>query len=167
LTFEYLTANPASQPIPVRIERQLGIAVDGGASGLRQRSREESVNENLAQISKEIRKEEGLTSEYVFTYAKWSISRVDRALKGALDRAGIEDFKFHDLRHTFASHLIMRGASLREVRELLGHKTMTLRYAHLGQESKKKAIGLLNGLTSKLTRHKTGTFPKSQISAIG
>ena len=45
---------------------------------------------------------------------------------------------------------ILRGASLKEVQEILGHKTMTmtLRYAHLSQEHKKKAVNLLNGLTS-------------------
>ncbi len=90
-----------------------------------------------------------LTSEYVFTYARRAVGKVDRAFKGALTRAGIENFTFRDLRHTFASHLIMRGASLKEVQELLGHKTvtMTLRYAHLAEENKRKAVGLLNGLT--------------------
>jgi integrase len=94
-------------------------------------------------------KEQGLTSEYVFTYARRIIGKVDRAFHGALRRAGIENFTFHDLRHTFASHLVMRGASLKEVQELLGHKTMTmtLRYTHLAEENKKRAVGLLNGLT--------------------
>jgi integrase len=111
--------------------------------------REIPVNDEFAQVLKEIRKEQGLTSEYVFTYARRTIGKVDRAFKGALRRAGIGDFTFHDLRHTFASHLIMRGASLKEVQELLGHKTvtMTLRYAHLAEENKRKAVGLLNGLT--------------------
>jgi site-specific recombinase XerD len=46
----------------------------------------------------------------------------------------------------------MRGATLKKVHELLGHKTMTmtLRYAHLSQEHKKKAVNLLNGLTSSV-----------------
>ena len=72
----------------------------------------------------------------------------------ALRRAEIKDFHFHDLRHTFASHMIMRGAYLKEVQEILGHATMTMtmRYAHLSQESKKKAINLLNGLTSNNTQ---------------
>jgi integrase len=103
----------------------------------------------LDKVLKEIRREEGLTSNYIFTYCRRTINRVDRAFKGALDRAKIEDFKFHDLRHTFASHVIMRGGTLKDVQELLGHKTMTmtLRYAHLSQEHKKKAVNLLNGLT--------------------
>jgi integrase len=98
---------------------------------------------------KEVREKQGLTSKYVFTYHGKTIHRVDRAFKAALKNAGIEDFRFHDLRHTIASHLVMWGASLKEVQELLGHKTMTmtLRYAHLSQEHKKKAVSLLNGLT--------------------
>ena len=130
--------------------------------------REIPVNEPMEALFKEIRKEQGLTSEYVFTYAKRTFSRIDRAFHGALNRAGIEDFKFHDLRHTFASHLVMKGASLKEVQELLGHKTMTmtLRYAHLSQDHKKKAVSLLNGLTSAKTSQNV-TNPVSAISSVG
>lgn len=60
--------------------------------------------------------------------------------------AGIADFHFHDLRHTFASHLAMSGADLTTMKELLGHKTitMTLRYAHLAPSHKVNAIDLLD-----------------------
>ena len=103
----------------------------------------------MAEVFKEIRKEHGLRSKFVFTYANRKIANVYQGLNAALKRAGIENFRFHDLRHTFASHLAMRGATMREIQELLGHKNikMTNRYAHLSQENKKKAVNLLNGLT--------------------
>ena len=130
--------------------------------------REIPINAELEPLFKEIRKEQGLTSEYVFTYAKRTFSRIDRAFHGALKRAGIEDFKFHDLRHTFASHLVMKGASLKEVQELLGHKTMTmtLRYAHLSQDHKKKAVNLLNGLTSGKNLAQIGTNDIPTLSVV-
>ncbi len=57
------------------------------------------------------------------------------AWEQAVKRAGLEDFRFHDLRHTAASYLAMSGASLRDIAEVLGHKTlaMSAKYAHLTQ----------------------------------
>ncbi|RMG00879.1 MAG: site-specific integrase [Nitrospirae bacterium] len=68
------------------------------------------------------------------------------AFHTALKRAKIRDFRFHDLRHTFASHLVMAGVDLRTVQELLGHKThtMTLRYTHLAPNHKIRAIEVLD-----------------------
>jgi integrase len=77
-------------------------------------------------------------------------SQIRVAFEGALARAGITGFRFHDLRHTAASHLVMRGASLRDVQEVLGHTTlaMTTRYAHLSPAHLRGAVERLEGLTA-------------------
>jgi integrase len=63
----------------------------------------------------------------------------------ACGKAGIKNFRFHDLRHTAASHMVMAGVPLKTVAEILGHMTtaMTERYSHLLPEHKLKAVEML------------------------
>ena len=65
-----------------------------------------------------------------------------KTIPGALRAAQIDDFRFHDLRHTFASRLAMEAVDLMTIRELMGHKTMamTLRYSHLSPGHRRTAI---------------------------
>jgi len=88
---------------------------------------------------------------HVFAYNGKPMQGFNSYFSTALTNAEIDDYRFHDLRHTFASLVLMRGGSLKDVQELFGHKdiTMTLRYAHLTQEHKRNAVNLLNGLTTK------------------
>jgi len=64
----------------------------------------------------------------------------------ALKRAEIADFKWHDLRHSCASYLAMNGASLAEIAEILGHKTLQMvkRYAHLSEAHTSKVVARMN-----------------------
>ena len=61
------------------------------------------------------------------------IKRFNKAWKACLKEADISDFHFHDLRHTFASNMLLSGASLKDVKEAMGHSdiSMTDRYSHL------------------------------------
>ena len=81
----------------------------------------------------------------------FDIHPVPRHFAEALKKSGIRDFRFHDLRHTFASNLFMAGEDLNAVKELLDHKdlSMTLRYAHLAPNHKTRAVNVLDRVMSQ------------------
>ena len=106
--------------------------------------REVPVNKLLFKVLLPLRKNPD--SPYVFCKKDGKPYRnVRTSFETAKKKAGIEDFRFHDLRHTFASHLVMTGVGLKTVQELLGLKSfeMTLRYAHLSPDHKKRAVDIL------------------------
>lgn len=72
--------------------------------------------------------------------------KIRKAFDSALKEAGIENFRFHDLRHTAASYLAMNGATLAEIAEVLGHKTLQMvkRYAHLSESHTSSVVEKMN-----------------------
>ncbi len=85
-------------------------------------------------------------SSYVFCGKDGnSLHDIRKSFFTALSKSDIKDFHFHDLRHTFASQLVMSGVDINTVRELMGHKDirMTLRYSHLSPSYKKRAVDIL------------------------
>ena len=86
-------------------------------------------------------------SPYVFCDKNGrSFGSIRKSFFTAMKKSGIINFRFHDLRHSFASHLVMSGVDLNTVRELMGHKSleMTLRYAHLSPDHKRRAVDILD-----------------------
>ena len=81
-------------------------------------------------------------SIYVFNYRGKKLSNFRESFKTACKRAGLNGLRVHDLRHVFASKMVMSGTSLYITGELLGHRTpqMTMRYAHLAPYTLKKAV---------------------------
>ena len=82
---------------------------------------------------------------YVFHNGGRRLTTIQKAFNNAVERAGIRKCRFHDLRHTFATNLVLGGVDLVTVKELMGHADikMTMRYAHPTPEAKRKAVALL------------------------
>lgn len=103
------------------------------------------VNSSARAALQELFQSDGLAespSAYVCPETKRDNQRDWRRwLEKAAKAANVEDFHWHDLRHTFASRLVMAGVDLRTVQSLLGHKniTMTMKYAHLSPDHRQAA----------------------------
>jgi len=76
---------------------------------------------------------------------KGHIKDVKTAFHAACEKAGIDDLRFHDLRHTFGTRLVEAGVDIVTVQKLMGHSRieMTLRYAHSSEDSQRRAVAKL------------------------
>lgn len=133
------------------------IALDTGMRlGEIMKLRKEDIKNNVIMIKAENTKTSTMRVIPLTDNLKSLFSQLDEinynvemryAFKYAVSRANINDFHFHDLRHTFASDLVMKGVDLYTVSKLLGHSSieMTQRYAHLAPSALIDAIKKLDG----------------------
>lgn len=124
-------------------QNNLTVTGDTAKAG---KTRHIPLNKEALSILKQWKQQPGIKSQWVLHGQDGSpFHEVRKSWDGVLRRAGIENFRWHDLRHTFASKLVMAGVDLNTVRELLGHSDykMTLRYAHLAPEHKAAAVARL------------------------
>ena len=106
------------------------------------------LNRRVLGLLEEKAKVRHIRSSLVFaSEAGTKIRNLHRGYYNALRRAKIEDFRFHDIRHTFATRLVQAGIDLYKVATLLGHKDikMTQRYAHHYPESLRDGVEVLDG----------------------
>ncbi|MEM4721767.1 MAG: tyrosine-type recombinase/integrase [Candidatus Methanomethylicaceae archaeon] len=107
------------------------------------------MSATVFEMLKEKAKVRSVRTSLVFyneSHSPYLKTSVDHAFKKVLNRVGIKNFRFHDLRHTFATRLIQAGVDFYKVQKLLGHKSpqMTMRYAHHYPETLRDAIEILD-----------------------
>jgi integrase len=110
------------------------------------------LNEDMINLLMEIPKGK---SDFIFLGPDGEpLKDIKRSFHTALKKVGIKDFHWHDLRHTSASHLLMRGASMKTVQEHLGHTSiaMTQRYSHLSRDFQREEVNRLNGLCGESSK---------------
>ncbi len=122
----------------------------------------ESVDLSRCVLRLEITKSEPKTAGRVFRTRS-----IRTAFDNAVVVAKLDDVTFHTLRHTFASWAMMRGVSLKELQELLGHSSlaMTMRYAHLAPEHLRTAVSRLEGLTRDMSEDRAQARAHEVVSS--
>lgn len=116
------------------------------------------LNENAIEV---LHSRYGMHPKFVFTYDGNKIGKCNtRAWSNALKRAGIENFRWHDLRHTWASWHVQNGTSLQELQQLGGWSSfdMVLRYAHLSGDLLRNAANRISSLGVTRQVHNSVSF---------
>jgi site-specific recombinase XerD len=114
-----------------------------GKTGRRHIQMNSAARSALTEFERRVR-----SSEYVCEQSTGGDTRDWRRwLETSVKRAGIPNFHWHDLRHTFASRMVMAGVDIRTVQELLGHRDikMTMRYSHLSPDHRATAVEKIVG----------------------
>jgi site-specific recombinase XerD len=105
-----------------------------------------NIQREIAEIQAESKYSEKAAQRMVADGRVFNISENREWWTAAMEEAKIEKFRWHDLRHTFASRLVEAGANMKVVQEACGHAsiTMTARYAHVSNKTLHDAMALLN-----------------------
>ena len=122
------------------------LRVDGHVAKT-QRARFVALNDVAMQVLEDWRASCLVESDLVFAspVTRRPFDNIASSWRNLVKDAGIERFRFHDLRHTFASRLVMAGVELYTVGQLLGHQSLetTQRYAHLSPRHEAAAVATL------------------------
>ena len=112
-------------------------------------------------------RQRGRHDDFVFTYRRKPLGQVNtRAWRAALRRAGIDDFRWHDLRHTWASWLVQNGTLLYDLQKVSGWKSpeMVRRHAHLAPAQMARHAEVVGGLLHvTITAQRDGTHTAPEI----
>ncbi|MCO5142051.1 MAG: site-specific integrase, partial [Oligoflexia bacterium] len=133
--------------------RRITITRNLGRFGLKDNTKSKKkrvipMNKEVVKIMASLIREQ--ISEFVFHEKQGepiNVAHLDRKFKAAQKRAGFPNtIRFHDLRHTFASHFMMNGGNIYDLQKILGHSSleMTQRYAHISPEHLDDAINIVS-----------------------
>lgn len=121
------------------------------------------MNSLVAETIKGIEKKDSLI--FYNPKTKNHLKDIFRSFNSARKKVGIPNLRFHDLRHTAATLMVMGGVDLVTVKEILGHSKidMTMRYAHPTPENKRKAVAVLESVFKEKSSHKSAINEKTVL----
>ena len=118
------------------------------------KQREVPIAPKLDIILKKLFNKASSPNDHVFVTSRGhhKYHKIDTIFEKAVREAGIEDFTFHDLRHSFASYMVMEGHGLPVVKEVLGHSDIrtTMRYTHVSKEHIRKAVDSMGEMLDRI-----------------